>query len=68
VACSCSHPRLATAPHAGNGAPDVFTAFAALNDQSDVNMLVGGVLGASMFTTTITLAAVIWRMPLDAYS
>eukprot|EP01134_Creolimax_fragrantissima_P005601 CFRG5601T1 len=43
----------------GNGAPDVFTAYAALHGQGDINMQMGGLIGATLFVTTVVFALVI---------
>lgn len=43
----------------GNGAPDVFSSFAALTGQSGDSLGISAILGAGVFVTTIVLAACI---------
>lgn len=43
----------------GNGAPDVFTAFAAVNTASDFQLTLGGLLGASVCISSFVLASVL---------
>ena len=43
----------------GNGAPDVFTAYSAINSADDFPLVLAELLGASIFITTVVLAAVL---------
>jgi len=43
----------------GNGAPDVFTSISAMQSNSDFPLMMGELLGASLFVSCIVLAAVI---------
>ncbi len=43
----------------GNSAPDVFSDLAAVQGNSDFSLAIGELMGASMFLTTVVLAAVI---------
>ncbi len=43
----------------GNGAPDVFTALAGIADAGDFQLVVGALLGASTFISTVVLGAVL---------
>ena len=43
----------------GNGAPDVFTAYSAINSADDFPLVLAELLGASIFVTTVVLAAVL---------
>lgn len=43
----------------GNGAPDVFTAWNAIHQASDLPLVLAELLGASIFITTVVLGAVI---------
>ena len=44
----------------GNSAPDVFSDLAAVQGNSDFNLAIGELVGASMFLTTVVLSAVIF--------
>ena len=44
---------------AGNGAPDVFTAWTAIQNSADLSLVLAELLGASIFITTVVLGAVI---------
>lgn len=44
----------------GNGAPDVFSSFAALTGQSGDSLGISAILGAGVFVTTVVLAACIF--------
>jgi solute carrier family 24 (sodium/potassium/calcium exchanger), member 6 len=44
----------------GNSAPDVFSDLAAVQGNSDFNLAIGELVGASMFLTTVVLCAVIF--------
>ena len=43
----------------GNGAPDIFTAVAALNGPDDFALLLSGLIGASVFISTVVLGTII---------
>eukprot|EP00466_Bigelowiella_natans_P016349 jgi/Bigna1/146521/aug1.116_g21229 len=51
----------------GNGAPDVFTALAGIQDADDFQLVLGALLGASTFISTVVLGAVLLsvRVPED---
>jgi sodium/potassium/calcium exchanger 6 len=49
----------------GNGAPDVFTAFSALQKQSDMALLLGALIGASIFISTVVFGSVIIMSPVN---
>jgi len=43
----------------GNGAPDVFSALAGINKQSDFKIVLGALIGASVFISTLVLGCVL---------
>lgn len=43
----------------GNGAPDIFTAHAAMQGQEDLPLLLSALLGAALLTLTAVLASVL---------
>lgn len=47
----------------GNGAPDVFTAWNAIESANDFSLVLAELLGAAMFITTVVLGAVILVAP-----
>lgn len=50
----------------GNGAPDVFAAYSALQKADDFPLELGALLGASMFISTVVLGSVILLSTVNA--